>query len=76
MQRPAPVVRRGLCVRLPACGEGAIAKAPAASGHEAVIANRYAYGFVQAGIGFLAGGGPKAFCRHAAFPRVAAPLAA
>lgn len=46
----------------PACGEGAIAKVLAASGHEVVSTDRYAYGFGQAGIDFLAE--PAARARH------------
>src|ERR1700693_4582140 len=73
MQRPAPVVRRGLCARLPACGEGAIAKALAASGHNAVSADRYAYRFVQAGIGFLAGR-PESVLPSRRFPPCASAI--
>ena len=38
----------------PACGEGAIAKELAASGHEVVSTDRYDYGFGASGINFLA----------------------
>ena len=44
----------------PACGEGAIAKVLAASGHEVVSTDRYAYGFGQTGIDFLAEPSPRA----------------
>lgn len=44
----------------PACGEGAIAKVLAASGHEVVSTDRYAYGFGQSGIDFLAEENPRA----------------
>jgi hypothetical protein len=46
----------------PACGEGAIAKVLTASGHEVVSTDRYAYGFGQPGIDFLAEPTPRA--RH------------
>jgi hypothetical protein len=38
----------------PACGEGAIAKTLSAAGHEVVSTDRYAYGFGQSGVDFLA----------------------
>jgi hypothetical protein len=44
----------------PACGEGAIAKVLAASGHAVVSTDRYAYGFGQTGIDFLAEPSPRA----------------
>ena len=46
----------------PACGEGAIAKVLTASGHEVVSTDRYAYGFGQTSIDFLAEPAPRA--RH------------
>ena len=46
----------------PACGEGAIAKELTAAGYSVVSTDRYAYGFGQAGIDFLAEQTPRA--RH------------
>src|ERR1700728_4159009 len=46
----------------PACGEGAIAKVLAASGHEVVSTDRYSYGFGETGVDFLAEQRPRA--RH------------
>jgi hypothetical protein len=46
----------------PACGEGAIATELAAAGHSVVSTDRYAYGFGQSGIDFLAERIPRA--RH------------
>lgn len=46
----------------PACGEGAIAKVLEASGHEVVSTDRYAYGFGETGVDFLAETAPRA--RH------------
>lgn len=46
----------------PACGEGAIAKVLAATGHEVVSTDRYAYGFGETGVDFLAEQRPRA--RH------------
>jgi hypothetical protein len=46
----------------PACGEGAIATELAAAGHSVVGTDRYAYGFGQPGIDFLAEERPRA--RH------------
>lgn len=46
----------------PACGDGAIAKVLAASGHEVVSTDRYSYGFGHSGIDFLAEREPRA--RH------------
>jgi hypothetical protein len=46
----------------PACGEGAIAKVLAASGHEVVSTDRYAYGFGETGVDFLTERRPRA--RH------------
>jgi hypothetical protein len=46
----------------PACGEGAIAKVLAASGHRVISTDRYAYGFGETGVDFLAEQRPRA--RH------------
>jgi hypothetical protein len=46
----------------PACGEGAIAKELAASGHQVVSTDRYEYDFGEAGVDFLAERTPRA--RH------------
>jgi hypothetical protein len=44
----------------PACGEGAIAIELAAAGYSVVSTDRYAYGFGQSGIDFLAEQSPRA----------------
>ena len=46
----------------PACGEGAIAKVLSAAGHEVISTDRYAYGFGEFGVDFLAAPAPRA--RH------------
>jgi hypothetical protein len=46
----------------PACGEGAISKVLAAAGHRVVSTDRYAYGFGETGVDFLAERRPRA--RH------------
>lgn len=46
----------------PACGEGAIAKILSAAGHEVISTDRYAYGFGETGVDFLAEQTPRA--RH------------
>jgi len=46
----------------PACGDGAIARELAAAGHRVVSTDRYAYGFGETGIDFLAETAPRA--RH------------
>jgi hypothetical protein len=44
----------------PACGEGAIAKVLTDAGHQVVSTDRYAYGFGEAGVDFLAERHPRA----------------
>lgn len=46
----------------PACGEGAISKVLSAAGHQVVSTDRYAYGFSETGVDFLAEQAPRA--RH------------
>ena len=46
----------------PACGEGAISKVLSAAGHQVVSTDRYAYGFGETGVDFLAEPTPRA--RH------------
>ena len=46
----------------PACGEGAISKVLSAAGHQVVSTDRFAYGFGETGVDFLAEQTPRA--RH------------